>query len=185
MPTGISPGTQGGFYAVMTPELWLPAMTPPSMAHSQGSQDMGPAQQDQGPVNAQAAGSPRAASPASAEASSIPVASFRPTAAPAASSAASLAAAGSFAGPAAAFTAAASVEAAQVFAVPTAVSPAVPGLSSSLVPPSAAAAGTAGQGIDGVAQQASPAGTSRGEHCTQTAKFKHRPPSLSSINHNS
>ena len=172
MPTGISPGAQGGTYAVTTPEFWLPAMTPPSsMAHSHSSQDMAPVQQDQDLVDAQATGSPGAVFPATAEASSIPMASFGPTAAPAASSAASLAATGSFAGPAAApaaSTAVASVEAAQVFGVPTAASPADAGLSASLVPPSAAAARTAGQGmsLSHVQQQPSPAGAPRGEHCT-------------------
>ncbi|KAL0027993.1 hypothetical protein WJX79_009296 [Trebouxia sp. C0005] len=47
MPTGISPEAQDGIYAGMTPEFWLPAMTPPSTAHSQGNQDMAPAQQEQ------------------------------------------------------------------------------------------------------------------------------------------
>ncbi len=42
-----------------------------SLTHSQDSQDMAPALQDQGHVDVKAAGSPRAASPASAEASFI------------------------------------------------------------------------------------------------------------------
>jgi len=172
--TGLSPGAQGNTY-------------------------------DQDLVVAQAASSPRAASPSTGGASSIPMASLGPAAAPAASSAASVAAAGSSAGPAAAPTASAavaSVEAAEVFAFPTAAStapaqtpagavaasPADARLSASLVPPSAAAAGTAGQGmsLDHVAQQPSPAGTPRGEHCTQTAfNLKHKLPSLSSINRKS
>ncbi|DBB15170.1 TPA: hypothetical protein ACH3X3_004175 [Trebouxia sp. C0006] len=96
--------------------------------------------------------------PAGAKASSIPTASFGPTAAPAASSAASLAAAESIAGPAAAPTTVASV--AEEVAVPSAASLVDAGLSASLVPPSAAAAGTDGQGmsLDGVAQQPSAAG---------------------------
>ena len=169
MPTGISPGAQGND-VLMTPDLWLPAMTPPSMAHSEGSQDMDP-------VNAQAAGTPRADSPASTKASSIPMASFGLTAAPAASSAASLATTGPFAGFAAAPTAVASAETAEDFAVPSAASLADAGLSASLVPPSAAAAGTAGQGmsLDGVAQQPSAAG---GKHCFQAQSFvivEHKP----------
>lgn len=55
---------------------------------------------DQDLVVAQAASSPRAASPSTGGASSIPMASLGPAAAPAASSAASVAAAGSSAGPA-------------------------------------------------------------------------------------
>ncbi len=176
MPAGISPSAQGndGMPAVggssndvmTTPDLWLPAMTPPSMAHSPGSQDVAPALQDQNPVNAQAAGNPQAASPASAKASSIPMASFGLAAVPAASSAASLAAAESIAGPAAAPAAVASAETAEEFAVPSAASLVDAGLSASLVPPSAAAAGTAGQGmsLDGVAQQPSPPGS---KHCSQ------------------
>jgi len=176
MPTGISPGAQGND-VLMTPDLWLPAMTPPSMAHSQGSQDMALALQDQDAVNAQAAGTPRADSPASTKASSIPMASFGPTAAPAASSAASLATTGPFAGFAAAPTAVASAETAEDFAVPSAAALADAGLSASLVPPSAAAAGTDGQGmsLDGVAQQPSPAG---GKHCSQAQSsiiVKHKP----------
>ena len=154
MPTGISPGAQGDTYVVTTPDFWLPLLTPlSSMATPQGSQDMAPAQQDQDPVNAQAAGSPRAASPATAGASLIPMGFPWPTAAaPAVSSAASTAAAGSPAGPVAAPTACtvvASVEAAEVSmalaqtpAGAIAASPAA----ASLVPASAAAARTAGHG---------------------------------------
>ncbi len=154
MPTGISPGAQGDTYVVTTPDFWLPLLTPlSSMATPQGSQDMAPAQQDQDPVNAQAAGSPRAASPATAGASLIPMGFPWPTAAaPAVSSAASTAAAGSPAGPVAAPTACtvvASVEAAEVSmalaqtpAGAIAASPAA----ASMVPASAAAARTAGHG---------------------------------------
>ncbi|DBA84279.1 TPA: hypothetical protein ACH3X2_006336 [Trebouxia sp. C0005] len=149
-PAGTPVGAQGGICDVMTPEFWLPAMTPPNTMHSQGNQDMAPAQQEQGPVNVQAAGSPRAALPASARASSIPVA-FGPRAASAASSAASLAATGLLAGPAAA-------------------SPADAELGASLVPSSAAAARTAGPGMSlpGVAQQPSPAGTPRDDSVFRT-----------------
>jgi len=84
-----------------TPDFWLPVLTPPSsMAHPQDSRDLALAQQYQDLVVAQAAGSPRAASPATAGASSIPMASLGPTAAPVASSAVSVAAAESSAGPA-------------------------------------------------------------------------------------
>ncbi len=185
MPPGISPGAEDGTYAMMTPQLWLPAMTPPSMAHSHSSQDMAPAVQEQGPVNAQAAGNPGAASPAGAEASFIPMASFGPAAALAASSAASLAAAESTAGPAAAPAAVAFAEVADEYAVPSAASLADAGLSAGLVPPSAAAAGTAGQGmsLDGAAQQPSPAGGKHRsqaqssiivEHKSQFMMFQHR-----------
>ncbi|DBA76101.1 TPA: hypothetical protein ACH3X1_009845 [Trebouxia sp. C0004] len=136
MSTGISPGAQGN--DVMT-----------------GDQDN---------VNAQAAGSPRAVSPATAKASSSPMTNFGPTAVLAASSTASVAAAGSSAGPAAAPTAIASVEAAEVFTVPTAASPADAGFCAGLLSPPAAAVRTAGQGmsLDGVAQQPSSAGIPRG-----------------------
>ncbi len=166
MPIGISQGSD----VLMTPDLWLPAMTPPSMVHSQGSQDMALVLQDQDPVNAQAAGTPRTASPAGAEASSIPMASFGPAAAPAASSAASLAA-----GPAAAPTGVASAEAAEEFAIPSAASLADAGLSASLVPPSAAAAGTAGQGmsLDGAARQLSPAGGKHRSQAQSSIVIKH------------
>jgi len=175
MPAGISPGAQGndGMPAVggssndvmTTPDLWLPAMTPPSMTHSQGSQDMAPALQGQNFVDAQAAGNPGADSPASAKASSIPMASFGPTAE-------------SIAGPAAAPTAVASAETAEEFAVPSAASRADAGdLSASLVPPSAAAAGTAGQGmcLDGIAQQPSPAGGKHYSQAHSSIVVKHEP----------
>jgi len=128
-------------------------------------------------VDVKAPGNPGASSPAGAKASSIPTASFGPTAAPAASSAASLAAAESIAGPAAAPTTVASASVAEEVAVPSAASLVDAGLSASLVPPSAAAAGTDGQGmsLDGVAQQPSAAG---GKHCFQAQSFvivEHKP----------
>ncbi|DBA88600.1 TPA: hypothetical protein ACH3X1_004247 [Trebouxia sp. C0004] len=144
MPTALSPGAQDN-EGMVTPHLYLPVLTPTSsMATSQGSQDMAPAQQDLVSALAHAAGSPRAVSPATDKASSNSMASFGPTA-PAASSTASVAAAGSSAGSAAAPTAIASVEAAEDSTVPTASSPADAGSCASLLPPSAAAARTAGR----------------------------------------
>ncbi len=103
-----------------TPDFYLPVLTPlPSPLHSQHSQRFVP---DQDSAVAQPASSPRAASPATAGASLIPMALPRRTAkAPAVSSAASTAAAETPAGPVAAPTACiavASVEAAEVSAAP-------------------------------------------------------------------
>ncbi len=137
-----------------TPDFCLPVLTPlPSTAHSQKIQDFVP---DQNSAVAQPASSPRAASPATAGASFIPMGFPRPTAeAPAVSSAASTAAAGSPAGPVAAPTACIAVASVEAAEVSTAVAPAqtpagaieASPAAAGLVPASAAAARTDGHGL--------------------------------------
>ncbi len=136
-----------------TPDFYLPVLTPlPSTSPSQHSQRF---VHDQDSAAAQPASSPRAASPATAGASLIPVAFPRPTAeAPAVSSAASTAAAGSPAGPVAAptaCTAVTSVEAAEVSTAPAqtpAGAIAASSAAAGLMPASAAPAKTNGPFTD-------------------------------------
>ncbi len=146
MPTGMSPG-----YVMTTPDFCLPVLTPLlSPLHPQKRQRFVP---DPDSAVAQPASSPRAASPATAGASLVPMPLLQATAeAPAVSSPTSIAAAGSPADPIAAATASTavtSVEAAEISKAPAqtpAGAIAASSAAAGLMPASAAPAKTVAHG---------------------------------------